>query len=112
MNDYDIISEIIGKKMQTVWVEIVEELANASNPSTLGIATDKAISIQTLAGFFSELGAANLTVSFSPISAAPRKETSKNTVIQVAPELQQHMTSGATTLGMSGTITIGATFGF
>nr|WP_315448590.1 hypothetical protein [uncultured Pseudomonas sp.] len=113
MSDYDIVSQVIGTKMQEAWVDIVRQLATASNPSIFATTSGTQVTIENLAGFFNELGAANLTVSFSPISPGPKRETSKNTSIEIAPELKQHISSsGASILGFNGTITVGATFGF
>jgi hypothetical protein len=112
MSDYELISETIAKEMEKAWISIMTKLASAPSPSSFSTTTGATVSVQSLAGFFSELGAANIAISFAPTNPGQKKEASNNTTIQIAPELQQHMISSASTLGFNGTITIGATFGF
>lgn len=99
---YDRVADVIGQEMDKTWRNILIRLAS-DDVSTLS--SDGAnITSSDLQEFFANLGGCQMGIKFSSIK--PKGETVRFNAHQLQPS------AGITTMGVSGSISIGINIGF
>ena len=99
---YDRVADVIGQEMDKTWVNILKRLASA-DVNTLS-SSGANITSADLQEFFANLGGCQMGIKFNSIK--PKGETVRFNAHQLQPS------AGITTMGVSGSISIGIKIDF
>ncbi|WP_290976389.1 hypothetical protein [Hydrogenophaga sp.] len=99
---YDRVADVIGKEMDKAWRNILTNLAS-SNVGTLSSGGAKITAVE-LQEFFANLGGCQMGIRFSSIK--PKGESVWFNAEQLKPS------TGITTMGVSGSVSIGVSISF
>ncbi|MEL7011334.1 MAG: hypothetical protein AAFY50_23315 [Cyanobacteria bacterium J06648_1] len=98
---YDRVADVIGQEMDKAWKNIMVTLATAN---VNALSADADITSNDLQEFFANLGGCQMGIQFASIK--PKGETVRFNAHQLKPS------AGITTMGVSGSISIGVNISF